>query len=457
MKKAIIYLIPFIIMSCNKQTAENTFADMLIKNITLIDGTGNSELYNQNIYIKEGRILKIDTLSNYTLADTIIDGSGKYLIPGLFDNHIHLSKDPIRRLKQFIHFGITNVFVPGSSAAPYATLKQLDSLERNNLITAPKFWYTSPYVTLENAHPAKTQPETKWVDGENIYFLKDGSSIPKIISDAKANGAIGIKIDIEDGPEPPFIERIDSALIRRVADEAHANNLMLVSHVSDMEEVRLSVENGVDAIMHSPYPSFDWDKDMELIERIKKDSIYLVTTGNMRAGIDYPLHPEKLESEHWNVFDKELESINETLEKDKEIAKMTITKFFGLELDTYEQYIDYPNEGNFRKLDSMGINIVVGTDVGTPIYNVPGLGVHEELQLYQNGGMDPIRIIKCASLNAATMLGVQDNYGTIETGKYGNMVILNKNPLEDISNTLSIDVVIKNGEIQERITNANKV
>src|SRR5210317_93188 len=99
MKKAIIYLIPIIILACNKQTEENTSADMLIKNITLIDGTGNSELYNQNIYIKEGRILKIDTLSNYTLADTIIDGSGKYLIPGLFDNHIHLSKDPIRRLK----------------------------------------------------------------------------------------------------------------------------------------------------------------------------------------------------------------------------------------------------------------------------------------------------------------------------------------------------------------------
>ncbi len=77
------------------------------------------------------------------------------------------------------------------------------------------------------------------------------------------------------------------------------------------------------------------------------------------------------------------------------------------------------------------------------------------MQHYQKGGMNPLRIIKCATLNAAIMLGVQEDYGTIEVGKHGNMVVLHENPLEDISNTLSIDVVIKNGEVQERITNAN--
>jgi len=460
MKKTIIYLIPIIIMSCNKQTVENTSVDMLIKNITLIDGTGNSELYNQNIYLKEGRIVKIDTLTQYTSADTIIDGSEKYIIPGLFDNHFHLYQDSTnhtRMLRQLIHFGVTNVFMPGGSQAPYTTLQLLDSLETNNLITAPKMWYTSPYVTIENAHPVKTAPKVNWIEGVNVYFLRDGSSIPKIVSDAKANGAIGIKIDIEDGPQPPFVERVDSVLIHKLAEETHANNLMLVSHVSDIEELRLSVENGVDAIMHSIYPPLDLVKDKTLIDRIKKDSIYMVTTGNMRAGIDYPLHPERLDSEHWKVFDKELKSIKENLNRDQEIAKMTIKKFFRLDPENYEQFIDYPGEEMFRKLDSIGVFIVVGTDAGTPNYNIQGLSVHDEMQLYQNGGMDPIRIIKCASLNAAIMLGVQENYGTIETGKFGNMVILNKNPLEDISNTLTIDVVIKNGEIQERITNANKV
>lgn len=443
-------------MSCNKQTAEKTFADLLIKNITLIDGTGNSELYNQNIYIKEGRILKIDTLTNYSTTDTIIDGSGKYLIPGLFDNHIHLSQDYERRLKQFIHFGVTNVFIPGGSKSPYTTLQLIDSLENHNLITAPKIWYTSPSVTMENAHPAKTQPETNWDDGENIYFLKDGSSIPKIVSDAKANGAIGIKVIIEDGPAPPLIKRIDTLLIRKLADEAHVNNLILVSHVSDMEEVRMSVENGVDAIMHGA-TDLDWEADFDLLMKIRSKNISWVSTLNMGYGfIDYPLHPEWLDSKEWEVFDIEREDLKAQQDRAKQAAIGILKGYFKMEPEDWENHRN-KTLAKINKLDSLGINIVIGTDTGTPAYNVSGLGAHEEMQHHQKGGMNSLRIIKCATHNAAKMLGVQDDYGTIETGKYGNMIILNESPLEDISNTLTIDIVIKNGDVQERITNANNV
>ena len=456
MKKVLIYLIPIVLMSCNRQPSENNSVDMLIKNITLIDGTGNSELYNQNIYIKEGRILKIDTLSNYTLADTIIDGSGKYLIPGLFDNHIHLSKDPTRLLKQFIHFGITNAFIPGGSQTPYTTLRLIDSLENHNLITAPKIWYTSPYVTIENAHPMKTAPETKWVEGENVYILRDGSAIPKIISDAKTNGAIGIKVEIEDGPMPPFIERIDPVLVRKIAEEAHANNLMLTSHISDMEEVRLSVENGVDAILHFVGRPIDWENDLDIIMKIKEKNISWVTTLNMGyVLIDYPLHPEWLDTKEWAVFDIEREELKAQQDQHKQMAIGILKGYFNMEP---EEWIKQTPQAfsDVNKLDSLGINIVLGTDPGSPNgYNITGLNTHEEMQHYQKGGMNPLRIIKCATLNGAKMLGVQEDYGTIETGKFGNMIILNENPLDDISNTLSIDVVIKNGEIQERITNAN--
>ncbi|UKM66588.1 amidohydrolase family protein [Flavobacteriaceae bacterium GSB9] len=459
MKRAIIYLIPILLMSCNEPTTENTSADMLIKNITLIDGTGNSERYNQNIYIREGRIVKIDTLRNYSVADTVVDGSGKYMIPGLFDNHFHLYRDSVdhrRMLKQLIHFGVTNVFIPGGSQAPYPNLLLIDSLEISNQITSPKIWYTSPYVTIEGAHPMKTAPQTKWVDGENVYILKDGSAIPEIIRDAKANGAIGIKLEIENGPAPPFIERIDTVLIRKIAKEAHANNLMLVSHISDMEEVRLSVAHGVDAMMHFAGP-IDLENDLDLIMQIKEKNISWVTTSNMLNFVNYALHPELLDTEVWDVFDIEREELKANQEQAKQMAVGMIKKWFNMEIEEWENRIN-PGLFDINKLDSLGVNIVLGTDPGSvTAYNITGLNVHEEMQNYQKGGMNPLRIIKCATLNAATMLGVQEDYGTLEAGKHANMVILSENPLEDISNTLSIDVVIKNGEIQERITNANNV
>jgi len=301
----------------------------------------------------------------------------------------------------------------------------------------------------------KTAPNVNWVDGINVYILKDGSAIPQIIRDAKAKGAIGIKLEVEDGPAPPFIERIDTVLIRKVAKEAHSNNLMWVSHISDMEEVRLCVENDVDAIMH--FAAIDWENDLDVIMKIKEKNISWVTTANMLNFVNYALHPELLDTEVWDVFDIEREELKANYFQARQMAIAMIKGWFKMELDEWENRVS-PGPSNIKKLDSLGINIVLGTDPGSITeYNITGLNVHEEMQIYQKGGMNPLRIIKCATLNAATMLGVQEDYGTLESGKKANMVILKENPLEDISNTLSIDVVIKNGEVQERITNANNV
>jgi imidazolonepropionase-like amidohydrolase len=94
--------------------------------------------------------------------------------------------------------------------------------------------------------------------------------------------------------------------------------------------------------------------------------------------------------------------------------------------------------------------MVLGTDTGND-FNFPGYSLHEEMQLLSLGGMEPLNIIKMATLNASRMMGAQDSLGTIEVGKIANMIVLDKNPVADIRNTLSINSVIKRGVIQERI------
>ena len=191
--------------------------------------------------------------------------------------------------------------------------------------------------------------------------------------------------------------------------------------------------------------------------KIKENNISWVTTLNIGNFLEYPFHPEWLDTKEWEVFNIEREELKANQEQAKQMAMNIITGYLNMELEEWENRVS-PTLFDINKLDSLGINIVLGTDPGSvTAYNITGLNVHEEMQNYQKGGMNPLRIIKCATLNAATMLGVQEDYGTLEIGKHANMVILSENPLEDISNTLSIDVVIKNGEIQERITNANNV
>jgi len=456
MKKGILFLLILIVMfSCKNNSPENQkgIADYAITNVTLIDGTGNKAAPNTTILIKGEKIFDIVDSNAEIQADSIINGTGKFIIPGIFDNHFHLGEDNDRRLKRMIHFGVTNVFIPGSSFMTYPIVKRLDSIEKTGKVTSPSIKYSSLFVTVPDGHPRGDYR----IEGKNIYRLRSEEEIPVIVKEAKENGAIAIKLMIEDGPTPPFIEIIDSTLINRIRKEADKAGLMLFAHIGERKEWKISLEHNVDALMHFTNPSIDWENDMDLVKQMQTDSIYWVTTGMLIAAYTrYPLNPEWLDSEHWKVYDREREELKKNQEKHRQIAISIIENGFRMSVEEFQNGYLKKIASDWRKLDSLGVQMVVGTDGGTPnLYNIPGLNVHKEMQLYQEGGMKPERIIKCASLNAAKMLKIDKDYGSVEIGKIANMLVLDKNPLDDISNTLSINTVLKKGKIQKRITNAN--
>ena len=105
---------------------------------------------------------------------------------------------------------------------------------------------------------------------------------------------------------------------------------------------------------------------------------------------------------------------------------------------------------DLNALQKDNINVALGTDTGND-FILPGISLHEEMQIMELGGFEPLDIIKMATHNAAKMLKQLDSLGTIEEGKYADMILLDRNPLDSISNTLSINRVIKNGYIQKRM------
>ena len=105
-----------------------------------------------------------------------------------------------------------------------------------------------------------------------------------------------------------------------------------------------------------------------------------------------------------------------------------------------------PQIDDLKRLHEEGCNLVIGTDTGND-FIFPGLSMHEEIEIMASG-FEPIDIIKMATHNAAAMLGVLDEIGTLEAGKRAGMVLLDRNPLEAISNTRSISAVFKNGVVQ---------
>lgn len=437
-------------------SAEDHF-DIIITDIDLIDGTGKPLQPAVNLYIKDGTFVEIHKKkkANAT-AKTLIDGTGKYAIPGLFDAHYHFINYKKRNIEDFkeqgrylTHFGITSILVTNGIIED---LKRFSELVNSGSATGPRVFYTSRMVTLPGAHPAKGEEKDSFIDGLNIDYVHRIGDIEKIVLQAKQEGAVAVKIVVEDGPTPPMVERMPEAFIREFTKEAHKRELPVFVHVSDMEEVRMSVKNNVDALVHGAL--VDLPEDEEILEAMAQKNISWVFTNMLpKSMIFYPLNLQWLEEESYEVFDsKYILPLKDPDDSKVEMSHQILSHHFNYDSPpTFDSFVKQVMKFN-RTIFEKGVNIVVGTDTGGPSpYILPGISVHEEMEMLQLSGLDPLQIIKMSSLNAARMIGKEDSLGSVEKGKTADLVLLNQNPLENITNSLRISKVIKDGKVLERI------
>lgn len=463
MKRFHFFIISWFLLICTAGGIQEVEQyDLLIKNVNLIDGTGNALQEKVNLYVRNGKIAQItEKLQGQAKSSTIIDGSGKFLIPGLIEAHAHPSESDVdsfaekghpQNFAKLVHYGVTSAVLLGSSKGGYTFMKELKEASNNGNIVAPRIYYTSPLLTIEGAHPVKMYPSDNWKDGHTIYYIKDATPIKPIVNAVKDNDAIGIKLVVEDGPMPPFGERMADDLVQKVVEEAHAAEVPVYAHVSDMEEVKICVEAGADNLVHFVYVRINWETDQETIEKMSiNNSSWITTLMLIKSLIYYRLHPEWLERpEISNLYESShIQGLTYPGMEDE--GKGILKSMVGSDTISLKAIIT-PMVQDLIKIREMGVNVVLGTDVDGDRFIFPGLSMHEEMQLMQIGGMEPLDIITLATYNGAKMLKIEDEIGTLQEGKYADFVLLNKNPLEDISNTLSIEKVFKEGKEQPRIS-----
>ena len=281
--------------------------DLAIENVNLIDGTGKALQEEVNLYVADGQIALISkNRGNKAKAKKTIDATGKYLIPGLIESHAHPSESDIDlvskkgyspSLKTMIHYGVTSTVWLGSSNAGYSLMEELQELSNDGSLISPRIYYSSPLITIEGGHPVRMYPSDNWKDGKTVYFLNEATPIVPIIKEAKANDAIGIKLVVEDGPMPPFGERMADDLVQKVVKEAHEAGVPVYAHVSDMEEVKICVEAGADNLAHFTGVRINWDEDRETIRTMSNNnSSWITTLMLIKSLVYYRLHPEWLEA-----------------------------------------------------------------------------------------------------------------------------------------------------------------
>ncbi len=455
--KTFLVFVFILLLSSNLTLSAQDHYNIIITDVDLVDGTGVEIQSNVNIYIKDGLIkdiLKIKKIN--ATADNIIDGAGKYAIPGLFDAHYHFLNYRSRDMELYkeqgrllTHFGITSVLVTNGIVED---MQEFKNLIKTNKVTSPRIFYTSRTSNIPGSHPSRGEDVKHFEEGVNINFVNDTLDIERIVKEAKEEGAVAVKLVIEDGPTPPLTERIPEEFIEKFSREADKLNIPVFAHISDMIEVKMAVDNGVDALLHGAL--VNWQKDEPLIRQIAEKNISWVFTNMIpKAVLFYPLNPEWLEKEDYKVFDKKYMDLLKDPDGTKAaMPRMMISQILQTDsIPTFETFIKQLMRYNKEILDQE-VNIVTGTDTGGPSpYILPGISVHEEMEMLQISGLDPLDIIKISTLNAAKMIGKSESLGSIEKEKLADLVLLNKNPLEDIVNTLSIFKVIKDGVIQERI------
>ncbi|SMF48801.1 Imidazolonepropionase and related amidohydrolases [Alteromonadaceae bacterium Bs31] len=437
-----------------------TDSPILIRDVSVVDVVSGDVRSNQIILIDKKEIVFVGLESETTLPENSIevDGRGQYAIPALWDMHTHIYKvTPLLDMPLYIAYGVTNVRDMTScpkKGDPFAPcpedLRQWNSAAINDELVGPRIqgiasWHLNgpgihDYIKglpsfFGTANPKQAKEFVRYyvdkVDALKVYNYIPRDSYFALVSEAEKVG-----LDIV-GHRPHAVSAIEAAQHQKSIEHAR---FILHESFSGRKELRASVAKGLwkedrRAMLDEHEP----EMANEIFEAMKANGTWYVPThltrrvdayGEDSLILDDPilkyLHP--LMKWQW------LEDVNKTIDEDpSHEARQTYRDF-------YEKGLELTGQAH-----RAGVKVLVGTD-----YIVAGITVHDELKQLVLAGLSPLDALRAATIHPAEYFGLQDAYGQIKNGMRADVVLLNKNPLENIENSLAIESVIFNGNYYDR-------
>ncbi len=440
MKLRVVLLLIFSVLLLARAEPNRTQAPLVFKHVTIVDVTGAAPRHDTTVVINGDRISAIGDNVSVPADAQVVDASGKFLIPGLWDMHVHWYVRNTFTL--FIANGVTGVRqMFGNSDL----LRWREQIAKGSLL-GPRMVVASPIVD---------GPEPIW---PNSIAVRNEDEGRKAVRRVKQWGADFVKV-YALLPRDAYFGIADEAKQQGMTFAGHVPSSVSPAEASDAGQKSIEHLTGIliacsgketelrDKLVKADSPeargrvqttaleTYDDKKAADLIAHFVKNQTWQCPTLTVLRSNAY------LEDEDFRR-DGRLKYIPRLLQQrwnfrvanhDSAITKRVLQKQFEL----------------VGAMQKAGVPILAGTDTGNP-FCFPGFSLHEELALLVIAGLTPLEALRSATLNPAKFFGLEQTLGTVEPGKIADLVLLDANPLVDIRNTQRINAVVSNGRLFDR-------
>ncbi|MGH8251948.1 MAG: amidohydrolase family protein [Steroidobacteraceae bacterium] len=412
------------------------------------------------VVIREGRIVQVGPADSIELPDgaTVIDGRGKWVVPGLVDAHVHF-------------FQSGNIYTRPDVMDFNAVVPYAQEVARNKarLDATFKVWLASgvtgvvdiggPYWNFEVRHRARETAAAPRmaVAGPLISMVErpqlDLGDPPIVrIDSAEASRALAARMLERDADyiKVWFIHQqgddlaAQEAIVKAAGDAAHAAGKKLAVHATELLVAKAALRAGADLLVHSV---FDAPVDDEFIALAKRNKLLYCPTLFVMHG--YPLalsNQWKATPEEASRADPEiLAAMDDLNEIPAEKLPERVAKVMAAKPQPAPPKVAMDN---LRKLADAGITIVMGTDAGN-IGTLHGPSIHREMRMMVESGLTPLEVLRSATTNGAMALGRAEDLGEISAGKLADLVVLDADPLAEVGNLARVHRTIKDGVVYD--------
>ena len=402
-----------LLVACKAIVAEELQSvTLVVVNGIVIKGTGADPITDGLVAIHGNRIVAIGKETDFTIPDEalVIDAGGGTILPGIINSHAHKDMAAGTRRIMFLLDGVTSVC---DMMIPMQSMHYLDE-EGIQSGPAARGFKAGPIITAPGGYPGVI------FGVANSYEIQGIDEAEMAVRELYARGADYIKVALEPGifGEPWPVLNLEE--LRSIVETTHSLGLLVRAHVNNAA-LDLALEGGVDVIDHVPMPSFSHEEAGSFFDDV--------------GGFHMP--PE-LEAQMLRMIDQGI------------VLVPTLDVIID---DTYQRgdiapEVDMINQavlGVVRFFHDAGGTIAVGNDYGSAGVK-SGLPLRE-MELLQAASLSPMEVIEAATKHAAYVCGQSDELGTLETGKFADLIVVDGNPLDDLHALNSVLFIVKDGEL----------